>query len=46
MDLTQPLVNKVKSYAYTTAFSSLALISNEEKLKKYNQYVTKVIDLM
>lgn len=46
MDFTQPLVNKVKWYWYTTAFSSLALISNEEKLKKYNKYVLKVIELM
>lgn len=46
MDFTQPLVNKVKSYGYITAFSSLALISNQDKIKKYNKYVTRVTELM
>lgn len=46
MDFTQPVINKVKWFAYTTPFSSLVLISKPSELKNYAQYVEKVIELM
>lgn len=46
LDFTQPVINKVKAYWYTTPFSSLALVANQSKVENYIKYVEKVIELL